>query len=242
MKCIGCSQDRKLVKAHIIPESFFRGLRDGQTSPKVFSNVDSEYPKKSPIGIYDTTILCFDCEQKFDSTDTYGSEILLNKESQHQEIVSGICKYGYVFRPVDHAKLKLFFMSVLWRASVSKQPFYSKVKLGPLENSLKEYVWNQDPGGDHDFSYVLFKFEPSIASRSILDPHPEKFFGVRYYRFYLYGYTLIIKVDSQKTPTQWAEFIPSDDSLTIVYRGHIENKKEYPLMVSTYNKNNIIKP
>ena len=57
MICRGCNQDKKLVKAHIIPESFFRGLRGEKEPAKILSNRKDFYPKKSPIGIYDTEIL-----------------------------------------------------------------------------------------------------------------------------------------------------------------------------------------
>ena len=66
-----------------------------------------------------------------------------------------------------------------------------------------------------------------------MDPHTERWFNVRYYRVYMFGYVLYIKSDSQRTPNNWVNFISNDNSLIIVSRGISENSKEYPLLVNT---------
>lgn len=237
MKCKGCNKDKKLVKSHIIPESFYRGLRESDEPIRMYSTTKGEFPKKAPIGVYDKTILCNECEDRFDSIDSYGHEVLLNREESHKTIENAGKLYGYEVNDIDTGRLKLFFMSILWRASISSQSFFERVKLGPFENRLKDHIWSEDPGGDHDFSYVISKFNTNSAGRTILSPHSERFFDVKYYRFYLYGFTLYIKVDSRATPTEWNKFIPRNGSQLIVYRGNIEEKKEFPVMLSAYNKN-----
>ena len=46
MTCKGCGEDNKFIKAHVIPESFFRELKDGDKAPRIHSTEDGEYPKK----------------------------------------------------------------------------------------------------------------------------------------------------------------------------------------------------
>ena len=236
MTCRGCGREKKLIKAHIIPESFFRGLRDGQKAPKIYSTTEGIHPKKAPIGVYDMEILCNDCEQNFQTLDDYGCQVLIKNEQDLEPLLRGGKIVGYRINNVDTTKLKLFFLSILWRASISTQYFYSKVALNRLEEKVKNLIWENDPGGTHDFSFVLARFEGDGAGRVILDPHEERWFGVRYYRFYLYGYILHIKADSQKTPSQWEPFIPNDDSIIVVSRGNIENAKEYPILLTAAQK------
>src|SRR5271169_4562807 len=50
---------------HVIPEGFFRLERDEKESPIILTNVKGQYPRRSPIGEYDTTLLCDICEQTF---------------------------------------------------------------------------------------------------------------------------------------------------------------------------------
>ena len=81
--CKLCSLKRKLVKAHAIPEAFFRELRvDGET-PLLVSGVEGMFPKKAPIGVYDEGILCEACEPTFGVIDDYGIDVLLKHFSTH---------------------------------------------------------------------------------------------------------------------------------------------------------------
>jgi len=236
MKCRGCGEEKKLVKAHVIPESFFRGLRDGQKAPEIRSTTEGVHPKKTPIGVYDMGILCNDCEQIFQTLDDYGCQILIKKEAELEPLQHNGQIVGYRINNVDTARLKLFFLSILWRASISTHYFYSKVALNALEEKVKKLVWENDPGGPHDFSFVLAKFEGDGVGRTILDPHQERWSGVRYYRFYLYGYVLHIKADSQKTAPEWEQFIPNGDNIIVVSRGCIEKSKEYPILTTAVKK------
>jgi hypothetical protein len=237
MICRGCGIEKKLIKAHIIPESFFRGLRDGQKAPKILSTTEGIHPKKAPIGVYDMGILCNDCEQIFKTLDDYGCHILINKESELETLNHDGQVVGYRIKDVDTSRLKLFFLSILWRASISTHHFYSKVALNSLEEKAKNLVWQSDSGGIHDFSFVLARFDGEGVDRTILDPCQQIWFDVKYYMFYLYGYILYIKADLQKTPSEWANFIPVDNSIIVVSRGKIKNSKEYTILLSVAQEN-----
>ncbi len=230
MTCKGCYQSKKLVKSHIIPESFFRQLKSGVKPLRILSNIIGIFPKKSPIGIYDPKILCQECENIFKIYDDYGFKVLVQNEGDQEKLIQDGKLIGYRINNIDTDKLKLFFLSVLWRASISTQPFYSKINVGDLEDTLKEMIWGGCAGGKHDFSFVLAKFDDQGVGKSILDPHGEEWSGVSYYRFYMHGYVLYIKCDIQETSPEWSRFIPSDNSLILISRGNMENSKEYGVL------------
>ncbi|EPF7979348.1 hypothetical protein [Vibrio harveyi] len=233
MICKGCGQSKKLVKAHIIPESFFKAMKSGSSPLKILSNTKGVHSKKSHIGIYDKSILCRECEDKFQTLDDYGYRALLGAECQQTPLIDNEKIVGYEFSGVDGDKLKLFFISILWRASISTHSFYSKVKLGKLEGLAKQHVWNFDAGDEDDFSFVLAKFEGDLTAKTIMDPHPEVWEGVDYQRFYLGSYILYIKVDEKKTPESWRPFIANSGKLFVVSRGPIEKSKEFKLLTET---------
>lgn len=236
MICKGCGENKNLIKAHVIPEAFFRGLRDGKDSPRLLTDIDGIFPKKAPIGVYDKTILCRDCEDRFQVVDNYAQNILLRKEYDHVELKWGGKVVGYRVDDVDYRLLKRFFISVLWRASVSSQEFYSKVSLGPYESALKELIWRDECGGKNQFSFVISKFTDTTVGRTILDPHRERWRGVNYCRLYLYGYVVYIKVDKQASPEILRNLeMYTDGSLFIVGRD-IHNSSEYSVMVSVARK------
>jgi len=76
-QCRLCEKEGKLVKAHVIPEAFFRVLREDGNSPQLLTSTPDHLPKRSPIGVYDESILCEVCESKFDRFDDYGIQTLL---------------------------------------------------------------------------------------------------------------------------------------------------------------------
>jgi len=144
--CKGCTKDTTLINAHIIPKSFWVGLKDGEIAPKLMSNKADTYPKKLPIGVYDKTILCHDCEQKFQTIDEYGQKLLLKDESNQEKLIENGAIVGYRVQNFNYSLLKLFFISILWRASVSSQEFYSKINIGPFEDKAKQMLCTRSRG------------------------------------------------------------------------------------------------
>lgn len=120
--CLGCGMNANLVKSHIIPEAFFRAVKKTQGEPVILSGEKGEYPKKSHIGIYDNNILCHRCEDVFQKTDDYGIKTLINEEDRYQEILVDGRLAGYERVDYEYSKLKLFFISLIWRASITSQP------------------------------------------------------------------------------------------------------------------------
>lgn len=237
MRCRFCNQDKTLVRAHVIPEGFFRRLRDGEDPPRMLSNVENTYPKRSPIGVYDTEILCIDCETQFGNWDQYAQELLTNSLTPAKEILHNNQIVGYEISDYNYEKLKLFFISLLWRASVSVQPFYEKVRLGQYEEIAKTHINNKDPGAPDDFAITLAKFDHALG-QTILDPHGEKWEGVKYYRFYFGGYVAYIKVDKRLAPPPLGDFVIAPAAPLRIIARNLDKSKELQIIknVVTGNK------
>ena len=238
MICRYCGEDKKLIKAHVIPEAFFRRLRDGRAPPRMLTNNKNEYPKRMPIGVYDNNILCEACEPHFEVWDNYAQELLGIEPKGASHIVGKDQLAGYETHEYWYDLLKLFFISLLWRASVSNHNFYVKVQLGPFENIAKGFIERKNPGTPEDFSVTLAKFDHPLGE-TVFDPHPEKKEGVNYYRFYLGSYVAYIKVDKRKAPGLHVHFkMKPGEPLRIIMR-NLERSKELPLIydiVLTANK------
>lgn len=135
-----------LIKAHIIPEGFFRLLRDENIAPEMISNSPGSFPKRMQVGTYDSAILCSQCDGKMAPWDNYGQQVLIHGFSEAVKIPLQGKTVARRIERFDYRRLKLFFMSVLWRASVSKQTFYKRISLGPFEDRLRTMILNEDPG------------------------------------------------------------------------------------------------
>jgi hypothetical protein len=227
MICRCCGKEKKLIKAHIIPAAFFRRLDDGSGPLRLLTT--EEHPKRSPVGVYDCNILCEECESQFGDWDNYGQELLGREPKNALPIMVGDQLAGYEVREYKYDFLKLFFISVLWRASVSEHPFYTRVKLGPYEALAKELIEQRNPGLENDFSVTLAKFDHPLG-KSMLNPHPEQWEGVDYQRFYLGGYVAYIKTDERRVPKLHSDFFMRADQPLQIIRRDLEQSKELPLM------------
>ena len=91
-----CGETHPLIKAHVIPRSFFKQLNDGSGPLKVASNKLGTYPRTSPTGVYDDHLVCETCEKLFASWDDYAQQLLLDpyKDSSYIELEGlRLCKY-----------------------------------------------------------------------------------------------------------------------------------------------------
>lgn len=87
--CNLCLKEKKLIKSHIIPASFF--------VPSHLYSDDKKYRKRSPVGPYDREILCESCNQFINKEfDQYAKEILIDEKNvlTHQ-LTNGVDTSNY---------------------------------------------------------------------------------------------------------------------------------------------------
>ena len=201
--CRCCGERRPLVKAHIIPEAFFRAIGTGKDAPLLVSNrSDMPFPRRTPIGVYDAELLCDPCERKFDRIDAYGTKTLLQtlrgpalSPMRHNGEVIGFEAHG-----INQSLLLRFLVATLWRASVTKQPMFDRVALGERYEKLAKDALTEDSNLSSDFGAVLavFKDREGIdESIGFGDPIRQRYDGVNIYRFYFGPYHAHIKVDGR---------------------------------------------
>jgi len=195
MTCKLCGEEKKLIKSHIIPESFYRDAYIQNQGCMVSKN---DYSKRLPIGIYDKEIVCDECEKTFQKWDDYGYEffykILTTSGKTIQKNGENI---GLLFNKVKYNELKLFLMSVLWRASVCGDDFFDQISLGLFENILKENIISAHAGTSQEFAVLIFKFE--MSNYDILHPPFKARLdgGVNGYRLFFFNAEVFIKVDKR---------------------------------------------
>jgi hypothetical protein len=227
--CRLCLQDKKLIKAHIIPEGFFRLLRHENIAPELLSNTLGSFPKRMQVGTYDSTILCSECDGKMAPWDDYGQQVLIRQFPEAVKVSLQGETVAWEIEKFDYRKLKLFFMSVLWRASLSKQTFCKRISLGPFEDRLRTMILNEDPGNPQEFAVILARFE-DVEITAMLDPHPEKFDGISFCRFYLSGFVAYIKVDKRPTPSFLTGLRLQDDKPLIIVARSLQNSPDGRVM------------
>lgn len=199
-KCKLCGELRRLGNSHIIPAAFYKPYQEEKKAAILVSNTRGTLPKRSRCGVYDQTILCKDCEKLFQAFDDYAAKIFLTETDLHFRAVktrSGVM--GFQADDVDQNLLLQFLISVLWRASVSSQDFFSRVDLGPFEGHAAKLI--QDPADPIPacFGACLSRWEDDyqVGHNMLMDPIREKWEGVNSYRLYLGQFVAYIRVDQQ---------------------------------------------
>lgn len=236
--CRLCSEDRNLVKAHIVPEAFFRVLRDPNEPLLLITNTPGHYPKRSQVGVYDQGILCGECESKFGEVDDYGIQVFLNRFDEFfQPINHQGESVGFQAQNVDKKLLLRFLVATIWRASVSTHRFYDRVHLGPYEAAAAEVVTAPDRPISNVFDALLSCWTSSeecdYFTQGLMDPFREQWDGVNAYRFYFGRVVAYIKVSNRQFLAPLSErTITSQNPLTVVAR-NFDKSTDFSAMVRT---------
>ena len=115
------------IKAHVVPRAFYE-LPPQEEGPCILvSNAPNTFPKKVPVGIYDETMVTQDGENLFKPWDDYAIRILLKQEAAFEPVTHGGVIRAWTLPEYEYSPLKLFALSVLWRAHTSTRQEFGKV-------------------------------------------------------------------------------------------------------------------
>ena len=220
-----CDSLRPLVRAHAIPEAFFREAKAGSRNLLIVGNTQGGAPRRRPIGVYDSEILCAECEGKFDKIDAYGTRVLLHEFDQlFAPVPNGGKIIAFESTQIDQEMLLRFFVAVLWRASVSTQDFYKSVNLGKFEELAAFAVTDPNAPVPFVFEALVFRWiaksDLKMYAGSIQNPVRGRFGATNFYRLYLGMTMAVVRVSEQDLPVamrplrlcaQDQLFVPAND-------------------------------
>ncbi|MGD0336648.1 MAG: hypothetical protein ABSB18_06065 [Candidatus Omnitrophota bacterium] len=217
------------VKAHVIPECFYRIDSKNKQPLKILSSNEGIYPQRSQTGIYDPNIVIQEGENILQSLDNYASDLLIKNFLAAQTAFDGeilqIDNY-------DYNKLKLFFLSVLWRASVSQQQFFKVVDLGEHEENIRKALLENNAGDSDFYSVILSVFSGVQNGVGTLNPQKTKIDSINYYKLYLGNFLAWIKVDRRRSEEPLRSFSMENGRPLYILKKNLHSSKEFPLMKS----------
>jgi hypothetical protein len=196
-KCRYCGLDKKLIKAHVIPESFWDTKNEGKGPLALVFADRPERVIPSYIGPYDSNILCEECDNTLGLLDQHAAEKLLTQRAQPY---LGSSKIHY-YPMADSWLLTKFMLSVAWRASVSKTEFFSEVNLGPFENAFLDIVKNQNAKAGVSLC-VLTEVENEPPT---ISPQHTRLGDVRVLLLSAARFQIYIKTDSRPWPSEYSQ-------------------------------------
>lgn len=211
MECKLCKQEKKLIKrSHIIPNFMFDGIYDEkhQLLSAFLDPVKKE--KLLNTSHYDKDILCLECDRDIiGKYETYASKALYGgklKEYEQPKRIKRIAKDGYIsidVTNISYKKFKLFLLSILWRASVSKQSFFKRVRLGPHEEVIRRMIYDGNAGEENQYKtcLILTKDNKKINTQMVAEPRRFKVSSRTFYSFFINKAYYMINISSD-TPLE----------------------------------------
>lgn len=196
MICKLCFKETPLLKkSHIIPKFMYKELF-GQGHKIIHLKLD-DLSKKSEVysGMYDKYILCPTCDNEIISKlETYASSVLygyghpnMRKHIKTEKVLAHDGLPSIRFHNLDYTKIKLFFLSILWRSHISKHDFFNIVDLGNYQEKLRKMILNNDAGNEDEFEVMLASIESdkSRPYKSIIAPRRITDNGNTWYLFHI---------------------------------------------------------
>lgn len=197
--CKFCGTEKKLIRAHIIPESLYPTDKNGGRRHIVL-DLNGEIPNSQlQNGYYDPNLVCRECEDLFSAGDDYAKGLLIDRRSESVK-KSGRGTAYFEYADVDYKKLKLFFISLLWRAHATSLRSLSEVKIGSKYEAIaRTMIRDGNPGSPDDFAVLMLRVAEGQLDRMGASPIPRKMLpnNIRVYEFLLFGYIAYVKVDQR---------------------------------------------
>ena len=243
MICKFCQQDKPSIDAHIIAKCLLKPLLSSSGPLLLISKDATQNSKKFWTGVYDSNMLCTDCDNKFSPWEEYAAQLFAKLSKKPSDL--NTTKY-YLVDKFDYAKLKLCLLATLWKMSVTKRPEYKHVNLGTrYEREIRTMLDNADPGPPEKFSVVLLQFSDYVGRRSAIGTHTQKWKNTTFYHLGLPHFVATIKIGSEyrKHIIQDAILHP-DRPLVIVLGNHTIGSEWVPTFkkISIKNQKRSAKP
>lgn len=216
--CRLCGHEKELVDSHIIPNFMYKYLFDENhklilTSSDDLKNNESKKKKKN-TGDYDNSILCATCDNEvIGRYETYASKVIYGENISPR--IAPILKNCYnaigtewtECSNIDYKSFKLFLLSILWRASITKLDMFKDVSIGKHEDFIKSMIWNGNAGEEDDYPIIFLSanHDKDVPKDFIIQPRTEKLYGHHIVTFPITGMLYVFFVSSHQKPDKVLE-------------------------------------
>ena len=144
-------KEQDLCKSHIIPKSFYPKSNNIKC---ITVYGDKPYTKRVQSGLYEY-LLCEKAEKIFGIYEQHAKKILISNIDKYSKLMQQIIiipkdEYNYEY-------LKKFFISIIWRMSVSKIEHFENINLGKYENIALKILKNEIPMNENFFVVMIRK-------------------------------------------------------------------------------------
>ena len=204
-KCKLCLVESELRQSHIIPEWLYKDLYDSKN--RILSVQGTLGKNKTSYiqkGIREN-LLCENCENKLSKWEGYVAR-KFRKIKDAEVRRTKIPNLGLILiEDSDYSNVKLFQLSILWRASISKDKLFSEVILGKYEEKIRQMLLSESPGSQDFIPCSIFsvKRDSEYKFEGIFPPKKTKVGPSTNYTFYISAWIFNFYVSEIGRPEMW---------------------------------------
>lgn len=213
MVCRLCKKDEPLRDSHIFSEWLYKPLYNENHRFFVLSTDTNKRRRTRPKGIYEK-LLCGDCEGRLSVWERIAHDVFY---STPLELIEDHRKF--VFSGVPYAPFKLFGMSLLWRASITRRPEVPRIDLGPHAERIRMMLEDERPGEPHEYGSILMlpSLDQGLMQQFMYPPErlPTQLDGHTAYRAVFGGLFWLFIVSNHSTRLPQAVFLSKEGRLPV---------------------------
>ena len=196
-----------------MPELLFRPLYDENHRTLVFNERDAP-PKTIQKGLREP-LLCDECEKHLQRYEDYFARFWYKKRPIPRQIEGPEVLVNF-----DYRRFKLFMLSIVWRAAVSRLPEFAAVTLGKHEEVVRGMVLEDRPGGFLDYpifaGLVVDPETKGICDNVMLQPLKIKARSHWAIRMVFAGASWTVLTSSHQSLPFEEKFLQDDGQLTFL--------------------------
>ena len=203
--CKLCHQFRPLCDSHALPDSAFKYIFRNSEGKAIVVIDDEKTPAQYSSDSWDVPLLCVECEGKLNEQyDSYGIAVFRGQVGVSTRLADGIH-----FSGIDRQRLRMFFLSILWRISISPHESYGNIDL-PVEweDALHNALEHDKKLPSSVFTVAVYRLKDSSPTKGftnetlrsfITAPFARQFSGFKSVCFLFFGF--MVEVFLPKLPS-----------------------------------------
>ena len=204
MVCKLCRENCDLRESHIISEAFYEDVYDKKHHRAVLVSMENPKLKLIQKGIREK-LLCRDCEQKLSKWESILKRDLIDIGNQKSEFlnISHVDEDLFKVEGIRYKEFKLAILSILWRMSITSDPFFKSYKLGAYEEKLRQRLLDENVADEKKYPIMVSRYElDGVFYPGIIMGFPpgkyDQMFTVQ--SFIIWGHRFVIFVNDKSFP------------------------------------------
>jgi hypothetical protein len=224
--CKICGVETELIKAHILPKVMFKSVFDEKSKILQVDFVNQNKTALYSDVIYDYNLFCRDCDTKtIGKYESYFADKIMGKRGEFARKEVSVTfldanedVLATKLSGLNYDKLKLFFLSILMRSSITTNPFFKFVDVSIFHDEIIEMLKTGVACQDTRFrvSLMYVDGDDTRPFNSVICPRRSKQDGNTHYVFYIAGYAIFINISNHNiTPIFQDGYLKADGTMNL---------------------------